>query len=54
VVVGRLVLIGEWRVGIGEWRGREVKEVEELQEKICHRGKESQSETEAEKQEAQR
>jgi hypothetical protein len=48
------VLIGEWRVGIGERRGREVKEVEETKEKICHRGKEAQRETEAEKQEAQR
>jgi len=28
------VLIGEWRVGIGEWRGREVEE------EIYHRGTE--------------
>jgi hypothetical protein len=37
------VFIGEWRVGVGEWRGSGVKDVEEVEElkevkeKTCHR-----------------
>jgi hypothetical protein len=50
------VLIGEWRWGIGEWRGREAEEVEnveelkEVPERTCHRVTEAQSETAARRQ----